>query len=224
MIPQRKKSNSSKVNLIISAVFHSILIGLIFYFAAKEGLLGKKFQKIAVQMVKEKKPEPPKQKPEEPKPEQPKQEAKANIPQPKVVTAAPPPPAAVAAEAAPAAVALPSFAFDDGAIQVKALDQMSAYKDLIEHTLHSYWNRPEDESDDNYSAKVQLTIDPKSGYVEDSQWVSGSGDPRWDQTVKEAVAQLKTIGKQPPKNFPSTFVVRFDVASENAGGIEFGSQ
>lgn len=43
MIPQRKKSNSSKINLIISAVFHSVLIGLIFYFAAKEGLLGKQF-------------------------------------------------------------------------------------------------------------------------------------------------------------------------------------
>jgi len=77
MIPQsqpKQKKNSSKVNLIISAVFHGILVGVLFYFAAKEGLLGKKVQKIAVEMVKEKKPEPEKPKPEPPKVEPPKVE------------------------------------------------------------------------------------------------------------------------------------------------------
>ena len=38
MIP-RKKRNSSKVNLTISAVFHGLLILAVFIFAAREGIL-----------------------------------------------------------------------------------------------------------------------------------------------------------------------------------------
>lgn len=226
MIPQRKKSNSSKINLIISAVFHSVLIGLIFYFAAKEGLLGKQFQKIAVQMVKEKKPpEPEKQKPEQPKVNQPKPEvAKASVPQPKIQNAAPPPPAAVATEAAPAPAVLPSFAFSDGAIDVSTIsDPNSVYKALVEHTIKSYWNRPQDMADDTYTADVELTID-KSGYVEDSRWVSGSGNSEWDQTVKDALAQVKSISKPPPKGFPNRFTVRFDVETTQTEAIQFSSR
>ncbi len=64
MLPQahhRKKKNDSKVNLTISLVFHVVLVGALFYFAAREGLIGKRLQKIAVHMVKEEKP------PEKPK-------------------------------------------------------------------------------------------------------------------------------------------------------------
>lgn len=226
MIQKRKKSNSSKINLIISAVFHSVLIGLIFYFAAKEGLLGKQFQKIAVQMVKEKKPpEPEKQKAEQPKVNQPKPEvAKASVPQPKVQNVAPPPPAAVATEAAPEPRVLPSFSFSDGAIDVSTIsDPNSVYKALVEHTIKSYWNRPQDMADDNYSADVELTID-KSGYVEDSRWVSGSGNAQWDQTVKDALAQVKSISKAPPKGFPNKFTVRFDVETTQTEAIQFSSR
>lgn len=98
MIPQRKKRNSSKVNLTISFIFHGLLILVVFFFAAREGLVGKKLKQLAVTMVpKEKKPaEPPKEKAAEPKAEQAKtdQAPKAAAPQPKVETAAAPPPAA----------------------------------------------------------------------------------------------------------------------------------
>ena len=68
MIQQRKKRNSSKVNLTISFIFHGILIVIVFFFAAREGLVGKKLKQLAVTMVpKEKKIEPPKEKPPEPK-------------------------------------------------------------------------------------------------------------------------------------------------------------
>ena len=84
---QRRKKNSSKVNLTISFFFHSILIAAVFYFAAREGLLGKKMKTIVAEMVKEKKPvEPPKPKEEpkvaqqQPKTEEPK--ALATVPQP----------------------------------------------------------------------------------------------------------------------------------------------
>ena len=43
---QRRKKNSSKVNLTISFIFHGILVGAVFYFAAREGMLGKKMKTI----------------------------------------------------------------------------------------------------------------------------------------------------------------------------------
>src|SRR5271169_4058308 len=122
MIQQRKKRNSSKVNLTISVIFHSALILAIFFFAAREGMLGKKLKQITVTMVpKEKKPEPPKEKPPEPKVEQPKvAEAPKppEIPQPRVETAAAPPPVDSAPAVAPAAASLPAFDFSDGAKDV----------------------------------------------------------------------------------------------------------
>ena len=94
MLPQahhRKKKNSSKVNLTISLVFHAVLLGALFYFAAREGLIGKKMQKIAVQMVKEKPPEKPKE-PEKPKVEPPKVETpKIEPPKVEAVKPAAPP-------------------------------------------------------------------------------------------------------------------------------------
>lgn len=225
MIPQRKKSNSSKVNLIISVTFHSILVGVIFYFAAKEGLLGKKLRQLTVTMEKVKKPEPPKEKPQEPKIQPKTQEAKAAaVPQPKVeTTQAPPPAVASAAAAAPAAVALPSFAFSDGAINVQTMDANGVYRNLVQSMLRSLWNRPLDMTDDNFTAEVELTID-KEGNVANSRWVKGSGSDQWDQTVRDAVAQLKTINKKPPPGFPNSFVVRFDVETTQEQPISFSAR
>ena len=223
MIQKRKKTNSSRVNLIISFVFHSILVACIFYFAAKEGLLGKKLKELTVTMEKVKKPEPPKEKPPEPKVDQPKaQQAKVNVPQPKAVVEPPPAAAATAPAVAPAAVALPSFGFNEGAIDVSSIsDPYAIYKTLVEHALFSYWNRPQDMADDSFVAEVELTID-KSGSVEDTHWVSGSGNARWDQSVKDAVAQLKAISRPPPKGFPNKFIVRFDVESTKTETLQFG--
>jgi TonB family protein len=224
MIQQRKKRNSSKINLIISVVFHTVLIGGVFYFAAKEGLLGKKMQQITATLEKQKKPEAEKQKPPEPKIEHKTEEAKADVPQPKAEVA-PPAAASVAPTAAPAAVVVPSFGFSDGAIAVDTVssDPNSMYKALVEHTLKSYWNRPEDMADDSYTADVELTID-KTGYVEDSRWVNGSGNAQWDQTVKDAVSQVKSISRPPPKGFPGKFTVRFDVESAKTDALQFSSR
>ena len=60
MIQQRKKRNSSKIALAISITAHVVLFLGVFYFAAREGILGKKLKQLAVIMVKEKPPEPPK--------------------------------------------------------------------------------------------------------------------------------------------------------------------
>jgi hypothetical protein len=228
MIQERKKVNSSKVNLTISFIFHGFLILVIFFFAAREGMLGKKLKQLSVTMTKERKPEPPKEKPPEPKVETPKTEqAKMNVPQPKVDTAsAPPPPAGlVPPAAAPPAVSLPAFSFSDGAKTVETIsDPNGIYKALVEHTLRSRWNRPEDIADDTYVAEIELIIDSR-GRVSDSRWLRGSGDKRWDDSVKAVVAQTKTISRPPPKGFPERFAVRFDVeTSRTEPLIQVGSK
>jgi len=216
---QRRKRNSSKVNLTISVIFHSSLVLAIIFFAAREGMLGKKLKQITVTMApKEKKPEPPKEKPVEPKAEPPKQVETPKLadtaPPPRVETAAaPPPPATESPVAAPAPASLPAFEFNDGAKEVQSVsDPNVIYKGIVEHALRSRWNRPEDMADDKFVAEVELTIDPQ-GNITASRWVKGSGDARWDKTVKDAVAATKVISRAPPKGFPSTFMTRFDVES-----------
>jgi len=229
MIQQRKKISPSKTSLIISVVFHTTLILAVFFFAAREGMLGKKLKQLTVTMVpKEKKPEPPKEKPLEPKPDLPKpaEAPKMAAAVPKVETAVvPPPPAAGAAPiAAPSTVSLPAFEFNDGAKEVKTLSNPNdIYKALVEHALLSRWNRPENIADDNFVAEVELSVD-SSGKVKDYRWLSGSGNARWDNSVKAALAQAKAISRPPPKGFPDKFLVRFDVESLKTESIQVSSQ
>jgi TonB family protein len=210
----RRKRNSSKVNLTISVVFHTALVLAIFFLAAREGMLGKKLKEITVTMApKEKKPESPKEKPPEPKVEQPKQaeapKMLATAPPPRAETTAPPP--AEAPTAAPPTVDLPTMVFDDGAKQVQSVtDPNQLYKGLVEHALRSNWNRPEDANDDGYVAEAELSIDSQ-GRVTSSRWVKGSGDAKWDKSVKAAISATKNISRPPPKGFPASFRARFDV-------------
>jgi TonB family protein len=215
-----KKKNSSRVNLILSVVFHTALVLALGYFAAREGMLGKRLKQITVTMVpKEKKPEPPKEKPAPPKLEAPKM---AETPRPAIQEPPKSMPAAPArseetVSVAPAAVSLPAFEFNDGAHDVQtASDPAAIYKGLVELALRSRWNRPENLHDDRYVAEVELTVGA-DGTVEKHRWISGSGDTRWDDSVKAAVAKTANISRPPPNGFPSTFTVRFDVESSDAG-------
>lgn len=206
---QRKKVNSGKVNWTISFIFHGVLALIVLFVAAREGILGKKLKEITVIKVNDKKPEQAKEKPQEPKPEPPKDEPKVAVAAPKIDV--PAPPADAGGAAAPAAVSLPSFDFSDGAHAVATIsDANGLYKAGVEYLLRSHWNRPEDLDDAKYVAEVQLTVNPK-GDVENYQWVSGSGNQRWDDSVKAVMDETQSIGKAPPKGFPGTFVVRFDV-------------
>jgi len=193
-----------------------VLVCAVFYFAAREGMLGKKMKTIVAEMVKEKKPvEPPKPKEEQKvqqakQVEQPKAAVATPAPAPQVQAVAPPPASGNVPVAAPPAVDVPSF-FSDGAKEtVEVSDPKLLYKGLVELALRSRWNRPEDISDDNYVAEVELNID-KDGKVVSSKWLKGSGDARWDKSVREAVAATRTISRPSPKGFPGTFLARFDV-------------
>lgn len=216
MLPQthqHKKRNSSKVNLTISFIFHAVLIGALLYFAAREGLLGKKIQKISVTMVKEKPPEKPKE-PEKPKAEPPKVEVAKNQP-PKYEE---PKPAAAAPVTAPPVVApanadVPSFEFEGGKAVNTESDPVQLYKGYMEYILRSRWNRPDNLDDANYVAEVRVGVDP-TGRLTDVQWERGSGDSRWDQSVKDVFKEVPSIDRRPPTNFPAQVTIRFDIQSE----------
>jgi hypothetical protein len=213
MLPQsqpKKKKNSSKVNLTISAVVHGIIIVALIYFAAREGYLGKTLKTIVVTKVVEKKPEPEKPK-EEPKPEPPKIE-QPKVETPKVETPKTAPSVAPPV-VAPAAVDVPSFEFNGGKTVLSETDPVQLYKGYIEYSLRSKWNRPENMPDDQYVAEVAVNVD-KQGNISSPKWLKGSGDEKWDASVKNVFKIVTNIDRRPPTNFPDHVTIRFDVQEE----------
>ena len=210
MIPQskpRQKANSSKVNLLISFAFHALLVLALLFFAARSGLLGKQIQKITVTMEKEK---PPVKPPEPPKVEPPKM-----VEPPKVVEApkVQAPPVVAPPVVAPPAAELPSFAFDGGKTVIDSSDPVQVYKGRMEYMLHAKWNRPEDLADDSFVVEVAVAVD-RLGQISSPVWQKSSGNPRWDDSVKQVFKLVKGFDRPPPTNFPASVVIRFDVLSE----------
>jgi outer membrane biosynthesis protein TonB len=211
MLPQskpRQARNSSRVNLMISSAFHAVLILVLFYFAAREGLLGKKLNKIAVQMIKEKPPEKPKE-PEKPKIEPPKAEP-PKIETPKIVET---PKVQAPPVVAPPNSELPSFEFGGGKAVETSSDPVQLYKGYMEYVLRQKWNRPDDEADDDFVAEVAVSVD-RQGDIENPTWLKGSGDEKWDATVKRVFNVVKNIDRPPPTNFPPRVTIRFDVQEQ----------
>lgn len=228
MADRRKDKRTSRLSVAISVVFHALIIGGLFFIAAREGMLGKDLKKIAVTMVPKEKPpeEKPKEKEpepkppvEEPKPEQPK--PVETVPQIAKPTATPPPatgPVAAPA-AAPAAATLPAFDFEGGKTVETVSDPNVIYKGYVEYTLRSRWNRPEGIDDAKFIAEVELSVDA-SGRVGSTTWKMGSGNAAWDASVKRVLAETSNIGRPPPKGFPPQVLVRFDVQAVEEIGIE----
>jgi outer membrane biosynthesis protein TonB len=223
MLPQtqkRKPRNSTKVNLLLSIAFHGAIIVTLVYFAAREGLLGKQFKKIAVEMVKEKPPEKPKEvakpKNEPPKLEHPKlvqapKVEERKMDEPKPAPEAPPASVAVAPPAfAPPSVDVPSFVFEGGKAVETSSDPVQIYKSLVESSLRSRWNRPEEPDDHAFVAEVEVSVD-SSGQIVNPVWKKSSGNKAWDDSVRQALASAGGVDRPPPAHFPSRVVIRFDV-------------
>jgi hypothetical protein len=212
MLPQtkvRKKSNSSKVNLLISLAFHGLIVLAVLFLAARTGLLGKQLKKITVTM--EKKEKPPEKPKEPPKVEPPKiVETPKIVEAPKVVEA---PPTVAPPVVAPPAAELPSFDFEGGKLVQSSSDPVQLYKGMLEYALRSKWNRPTDLADDDYVVEVEVAVD-RGGKISDPQWKKGSGNQVWDDTVRQALATTTSMTRPPPTNFPARVTIRFDVQSE----------
>ncbi len=225
MIPQsqpRKVANSSKVNLAISLAFHFVVGLIFFYFAAHEGLLGEKLEKITIQLVKVTPPEPPKkvEPPKPPKVEPPKAAPPKIVEPPRVeppkVVAAPkpvaPPPVASRAPAAPPATELPTLDFAGGKTVETSSDPVEIYKSFVEYEFHAKWNQPEDIAKDRgYVTQVELTIG-RDGQVSNPAWLQNSGDQKWNDSIRQAIAAVGQLDRPPPTNFPPRLTVVFNVA------------
>jgi hypothetical protein len=201
--------------LFVSLAFHTLIVVSLFYFAARQGLLGKQLKKIAVEMVKEKPPEKPKEaeKPKEdlPKPEPPKAVETAKA-EPTKIAATPraAPAASMAPAVAPPAAEIPSFVFEGGKAVETSSDPAVIYKSAVEFALRSRWQRPTGLDDSGFMAEVEISID-RTGQIRDPNWKSGSGNPEWDASVRKAIAATANVGRRPPTNFPPSVLVRFDV-------------
>jgi outer membrane biosynthesis protein TonB len=223
MLPEtspRPSGNSSKVNLLIASAFHSAIVLVLVFFAAREGLLGKQLRKIAVEMIKENQPEKPRE-PDKPREQPAPGEARKVVETPRFeplraqpptgpVSAPPPAVSAVAPSIAPPSSELPSFEFSGGKTVQSSSDPVQLYRGFVEYSLRSHWSRPENIADDHYVAEVDVSLD-RNGTLSDPQWKKGSGDSRWDDSVRAAIAATKSLERAPPPSFPSRIVVRFDV-------------
>jgi TonB C terminal len=221
MLPQtqpRKRRNSSRVSLFISVVFHGALVFALVYFAARSGMIGERLRKLTVSMVKEPPPEKPKE-PEKPvdvpRPEPDRVEPRKTV----EIPAVSPPPAALPAPTAPPVMApapanLPSFSFDDGAKPVETATPAGIYRQLVEYTLRANWDRPTDLTDETFAAEVEIEVDV-SGNITARGWKKESGNRRWDDSVRKAIASTPALSRPPPADFPGKVVVRFDTVSES---------
>jgi len=211
--------------LVISLVFHVVVIGLLAWFAAREGMLGQPLQQITVHLL----PSPPPEKPPAPEkviPAAP-QEKPAPLSEPappKVLVPVPvkiPAPASepVAPVAAPAPVEMPALAFDDGGrtVQIEK-DPAALYRSFVEFSLRSRWNRPPGMADERYVAEVELAVDA-AGRISDPRWKRRSGNSRWDDSVIDAINQTRKLDRSPPAGFPGRITVRFDVVQSAAPAI-----
>jgi TonB family protein len=213
---KRKTRNSAKVNLFLSLTFHSLIVVGIFYFAAREGMLGKGLQTLTVVLDQEKKPEPkptPKQKePEptkEPEPIKPVEVVKIT---PKITTTAPPPvvETAAAADVAPPPAEPPPFLFEGGKQVTSITDPVQIYTSTLRAALEYNWDRPREMDEPTIAAEVSVAVS-KTGEISSPVITKSSGQPKWDHSVIQAITSTKQI-KPPPANFPSRVALRFYVA------------
>jgi hypothetical protein len=219
---KRKTKNSSKVNLLISLTFHGILVLAVLYFAARQGWMGQKVKSIAVDIVHEKpkvpeKPkEPPKPKVEEAKVDEQKPVQVAKLETPRNI--APPPPASMASQTiAPPPAEAPDFYIPGGKDIVTSSDPVRLYAGLLQDAVQDNWHRPKDMDDHTNVALVEIAVD-KTGQITSPVWKQTSGQKKWDDSVRLAIASTKKVGRAPPTNFPPRVVIKFDVAASSPLG------
>ena len=218
----RRKRNSARVNLIFSVCLHTLAVLVVFFFAAREGLIGKKLEALTVALAPKAKPKEEVKPPEPPKIEPPKDEPKpATQAAPPANTAPVAPPAASepSVAVAPPAAEMAAFDFSDGAKVVESSTnaQVAFYKNCVEYAFRSHWDRPAlDVPDDSFVAEIEVQVDA-AGKVTKYSIKKNSGNKTWDDSVIKAIESAKNIGRLPPTNFPPQFIVRFDVqpATEN---------
>ncbi|HUA64586.1 MAG TPA: energy transducer TonB [Alphaproteobacteria bacterium] len=199
------------MNLLISFIFHAGLVLVLLYFAARSGLIGNQMKKIAIEMVKIKKPPEKPKPPPPPRIEPPKAPPKVAL-APKITTVKPPPPAAPIV--APPAQVLPSFNFGGGRAVDTSSDPIELYKGALQYAFQSKWDRPDNIDDEKYVDEIQVSVS-RDGEISNPQWEKSSGNTTWDESVRKAIEAVTSMDRPPPTNFPATVVIRFDVQEQS---------
>jgi hypothetical protein len=218
--PKRQEDNSSAVNLTISVIFHIVALLAFFFFAAHEGLFGKKLEHIIeIRMVKEEKPpEPPRRKPSTPKAEHLKT-APPKMEPPKIeplkTAAAPTAPPASEHIIAPPPAEMPSFDFGGGKAIDTSSDPVQIYKSFVEYIFHSRWNQPDNvATDSSYVTEVEVSVSP-DGQVSNPVWKQNIGDKKWNDSIQQVIATVTQLDRLPPTNFPPRFTIIFNVRNSS---------
>ncbi len=217
-LPQRHKHRQSKTSIIVSVVFHVVIVTLVAWLAARKGMFGEKVQKEIEAMEQEaKKPDPEKPK-EQPKPEVVKvEDAKPTVTPtttPVPVTDPTPLPGNVPpAVDAPNASDVPEMFIPAAPTGPVITDKIERYRAVIQGAYLAVWDKPPGPDDANYAADVEISVDSR-GRISDPKFIKGSGDSKWDATVKDALAKVKEVGEAPPDKFPQRFTVRFDTITD----------
>ncbi len=217
MVPQsqaRKPRNSSKINLVISLVFHGALVVVILFFAARSGMLGEKIKNTMTVRTEKEKVEPKKdqeKKVEPPKIDEPKLTVAPKMSTP---TTAPAPSTTAPESVAPPPSEVPSFTIAGGQ-DVGDGDAVTVYKNLIQSVVRAKWKPPGELSEKNKDlvTDVEVSVD-STGRLGNARLTRTSGNRQWDDSVKQAIAETADTGARPPKGFPAKVTVRFDVAEE----------
>ncbi len=220
---QPKAPKVSKLSVAISLTLHGGVLAVLLLVAAHEGVFGKRPARIVVTMI----PKPhPIEQPVKPAVEKPDKIVQAPMPVEsapisKPAQQVPPPPVNPPSlqpmtvvpskpSAAPAVANPPVFLFGGGASIESSSDPGVLYKGFLEYSLRSNWRRPANIVDAAYMAEVEVAVDP-TGQITGYEWEKGSGNARWDDSVRAALAQTKALDRPPPKGFPEKVLVRFDV-------------
>lgn len=208
---------AARSSMMIALVLHAIAIAVFFVWAAKTGRLETVLRRFdIVATPKKKEPEPAKEK---------KSDEMVKAPETAKPTPAPvadntparaiaPPPVDAPPSVAPPAASVADFSFSDGAKAVESSTNAPVlyYKNLIEYTVRANWEQPPDIQDNSSIAEAELDIDSK-GNISKRELVKPSGDKRWDDSVRKALAATKQINRPPPNGFPPKIIVRFDVVA-----------
>ena len=110
---------------------------------------------------------------------------------------------------APVVASMPTFEFSAGKTVYAESDPVQLYKGYMEYVLRSQWQRSVDSTNNSCFGSIMLNVD-KQGNLSRGEWLDGSGDTNWFQSVVNTVNQVATMDRRPPTNFPSTIAVRFD--------------
>ena len=68
--------------------------------------------------------------------------------------------------------------------------------------------------DDKYVDEIRVSVSP-DGQIRNPQWEKSSGNAVWDDSVRKAIEAVTSMDRPPPTNFPSSVVIKFDVAEES---------